>query len=640
MYTIGTAGHIDHGKTTLCKLLTGVDTDRLQEEKARGISIDLGFANLLTPGGRAVGIVDVPGHERFIKNMVAGVSGIEAVLFAIAADEGVMPQTREHMDILRLLGVTRGIIVLTKCDLVDPEWLELVREDVRAYLKDTPFASAPVAEVSRENPDSLKSLVARIDEMLGERRAADTSSLFRMPIDRVFTLKGHGTIVTGTVVSGRVRAGDQVELLPGTLTSRVRSIQTFYHSEPEVIAGQRGALNLPEVDPSQIARGFTAATPGAYRPTSMIDARLVLLKGLPAAFSKLKSMTRIRFYSGTTEAIGRLHLLEGKAIEGGQEQVVQLRFENPVVTCKGDRFLLRSFSPLLTIGGGVVLDPYPTKHKKETGVVERLSQLSASSPSSLVADALARAESPLQTAADLAARQAWTPETVDAALAGLGDALGSVDRRKKRYYFLKDRLAREGARLRALVHAYHEANPLSVGIDRGALASRFNARLEVDAFNDLLAQVAPEQALVVEAAVVREAAFAPKLDPATQGHWNTIERLLTADHFLNVAEVAAGAGIASPQKPAFDKLLALMLTQRRLVKLPGDLLVLARTLESYERDVVNLLSGREKASTGDLKERLLLTRKALIPLLEYFDEKGLTVRVGNDRKLRRPPVRP
>lgn len=631
MYTIGTAGHIDHGKTTLCKLLTGVDTDRLQEEKARGISIDIGFANLLTPGGRAVGIVDVPGHERFIKNMVAGVSGIEAVLFVIAADEGVMPQTREHMDILRLLGVTRGIIVLTKCDLVEPDWLKLVREDIQAYLKDTPFAKAPIAEVARDRPESLKALVAQIDEMLGERRAADTSSLFRLPIDRVFTLKGHGTIVTGTVISGRVKAGDQVELLPGNLTSRVRSVQTFYHTEQEVIAGQRGALNLPDVEPSQLARGFTAATLGAYRPTPMVDVRLTLLKGLPTAFQKLKTMTRVRYYSGTTEAIGRLHLLEGKEIEGGQEQVVQLRFESPVVACKGDRYLLRSFSPVLTIGGGVVLDPYPTKHKKDAQVVARLSKLSESTPGSLLADALARAESPMQSAADLAARQAWTSETTDAALAELGEALGSVERRKKRYYFLKDRLAREGARMRQLVHAYHEANPLSVGMDRGALQQQFNARLDVESFNDLLAQVAPDQQLLVEAALVREEGFEPKLDPQTQAYWNNIEKMLTNEHFLTQAEIFAGAAM---KKPAFEKLFSLMFLQRKLVKLPNDIVVLARSLETYERAVVDLLSTRELASTGDIKERLLLTRKALIPLLEYWDAQGLTVRVGNDRKLR------
>jgi selenocysteine-specific elongation factor len=635
MYTIGTAGHIDHGKTTLCKLLTGIDTDRLQEEKERGISIDIGFANLVTPGGRPVGIVDVPGHERFIKNMVAGVSGIEAVLFTIAADEGVMPQTREHMDILRLLGVDRGIIVLTKCDMVDAEWRTMIREDVRKYLVGTPFENAPIAEVSRDDPESIQKLMAMLDTVLGERRPLDTTSLFRMPIDRVFTLKGHGTIITGTVVSGRIKAGEQVEILPVGLQSRVRSIQTFFHAEQEVVAGQRGALNIPDLEQTQTERGHTAASPGVYTASSMVDARLMLLKNLPPAFQTLKSQVRVRFYVGTTEAIGRLHLLEGPSMEGGQEQVVQLRLEAPVVTCKGDRFLLRSFSPMLTIGGGVVLDANPVKHRRDASVVERLAKLSESNPAEIVADVLARAENPLMTAADLAKAQAWTVDTVDAALAGMGPELASADRRKKKYYYLKDRLAREGAKIRELVLAFHAQHPLSLGVDRAALQALYNPRLDTDPWNDLLALISSEQALVVEGSLVREAQFRPKLDPETEAQFRNIESMLLDQGFLTLAELSAASKM---KKADFDKLIGLMLAQRVLVKMADGLMAHQKTVSAHERTVVEFLSTRDKASTGDIKERLGLTRKALIPLLEYFDEKGVTLRVGNDRRLRQRPA--
>jgi selenocysteine-specific elongation factor len=636
MYTIGTAGHIDHGKTTLCKLLTGIDTDRLQEEKERGISIDLGFAHFVTPAGRAVGIVDVPGHERFIKNMVAGVSGIEAFLFTIAADEGIMPQTREHFDILKLLGVTRGIIVLTKCDLApDAEWQAMVADDVERYLRGTPFEKACVIPVSRDDTGSIARLVEGIDRLLDYRKERPGESLFRMPIDRVFTLKGHGTIVTGTVTSGRIAAGEQVEILPSGLKSRVRSIQSFFHSEQEVCAGMRGALNIPDVEPTAVERGHTAATPGAFAPTTLLDARMTLLSGLPPAFAKLKSMTRIRFYVGTAEAIGRVFLLEDKVMEGGCEALVQMRLESAVVASRDDRFLVRSFSPLITIGGGTVLDPHPARHRRDVAVVERLAKLSASGPGAILVDLLARVEAPLVTAADLAKALAWKVEVVEAELAGIGDQVGGIERRRKRYHYLEERLAREGARLRELVLAHHQANPLTLGIDRGALAALYDSRIDVEAFNDLLALIAPAQRLVVEGALVRDADFAPTLDPETEAQFSGIEKILLAEGFVSLAELTNASGV---KRPAFEKVFGLMVAQRVAIKLPVNLIAHQRTVSAYQARLVALLTGREKVSVGEIKEKLELTRKALIPLLEYFDEKGVTVRAGNERRLRQRPV--
>ena len=637
MFTIGTAGHIDHGKTTLCKLLTGVDTDRLVEEKERGISIDLGFANLVTPQGKVVGIVDVPGHERFIRNMVAGVSGIEAFLFTIAADEGIMPQTREHFDILRILGVSRGIVVLTKCDLVDRDWIDMVRGDVVDYLKGTPFASLPILEVDQDRPDSIRALVAQIDRMLTFERVSDTASLFRMPIDRAFSLKGHGTVVTGTVLSGRLTVGEQVEILPAGLRSRVRSIQSYHHPEQSVIAGQRGALNLADVEAAQVERGHTAATPGAFSLSSMLDARLTLLSKLPAPFPKLKSASRIRFYVGTTEVIGRLHLLETQEMDPGADQMVQIRLERPVVVNRQDRFLIRTFSPVFTVGGGVVLEPHPPKRRRDPTVARQLAQSEGSRPADLIVSCLRRAQMPLVTAAEVAQTLVLRIDTVEAELKGLSSTIGSVDRRKRRYYFLKDRLSREGQRIRELVVKHHHEQPLTLGIDRASLQVLFDPRCESEAFADLLSLIAAECGLVIEGSLVRDSHFAPSLDPETEIQFANIERQLINDGFVTATELF---GSTRMRRNAFDKLLGLMLAQKVIFKLPSNLLAHRRTIFDYERQIVEFLTIRDKASVGEIKELLNLTRKSLIPLLEFFDEKGVTVRAGNERRLRHRPTGP
>jgi selenocysteine-specific elongation factor len=635
MYTIGTAGHIDHGKTTLCRLLTGIDTDRLSEEKQRGISIDLGFAHFTTPAGKPVGVVDVPGHERFVRNMVAGVAGIDAFLFTIAADEGIMPQTREHLDILELLGVTRGIIVLTKCDMVDAEWQQLVTDEVKAALDKTPFATCPIVPVSQDDPASIAALSARIDAILGEPRTADEQSLFRMPIDRVFSLKGYGTVVTGTVASGRLKVGEQVEILPSGGRSRVRSIQSFNKPTPSVSVGQRAALNVPDLDTEAMTRGDAVLTPGVFVPSSMVDGRLKLLRAAPGSSSNLKHLARIRFYSGTAEVIGRISLLESPTMDPGTEQLVQFRLESPVVVSRGDRFLVRSFSPLLTIGGGTVVDPHPSKHRRSAHVVETLERMEESGPGALLVDALERGDSPLATAADLAKAQAWRVETVEEALNGLAPAVHSVERRRKRVYFLRERVARDGARIRTLVERYHMDNPLQMGVDRAALQASYNPRLDADTWTDLLSLVLEDQGLVADGALVRLATFTPVLDVETEVQCGNVVKRLLDEGVTSITDLALGTGL---KRVAFDKVVGYLLSQKTVLKLPDNLLAHQRTVAGYERKLVELFAGKEKLATGDIKDCLNLTRKVLIPLLEFFDEVGLTVRVGNDRKLRAKPT--
>ena len=350
-YILGTAGHIDHGKT-LVKALTGIDTDRLKEEKERGITIELGFAHLTLPGGKVLGIVDVPGHEKFVKNMVAGATGIDLVALVIAADEGVMPQTREHLEICQLLKIRHGIVVLTKIDMVDEEWLELVREDVREYLSKTFLASAPIVEVSAITGQGIDNLVQVLDKVFQKLPEKEAGHIFRLPIDRVFTMRGFGTVITGTTVSGQIRIGDEVTFYPQGIESKVRGIQVYNREVNEVHAGLRTAINLQGVEKAAIERGNVLASKDSLKTTHMIEVHLELL---PSAPRKFKNRAKVRFHSGTCEIISTLVLLDRDELSPGQTCYAQIRLEEPTAVLRNDHYVLRSYSPVQTIGGGEIL---------------------------------------------------------------------------------------------------------------------------------------------------------------------------------------------------------------------------------------------------------------------------------------------
>src|SRR5438093_8854788 len=412
---VATAGHIYHGKTALVRRLTGVDTDRLPEEKRRGISIDLGFAPLVTPAGVHAGIVDVPGHERFVKNMLAGVGGIDCVLLVIAADEGVMPQTREHLAIVKLLGIPRGVVVLTKRDLVEPEWLELVRRDVRALLAGTPFAESPVVEFSAVTGAGEPELLAALDQQLAGLRHRSLDEPARLPVDRVFTVEGFGTVVTGTLWRGRVRTGDGLELLPAGLATRVRRVQVHGATVDEARAGQRTAVALHGIEREQVARGDWLATPGSLTPAPILDARFELLADYPRAWRRDQ---RVRFHLGAAEIIGRLVLLEGETLEPGGSALAQLRLERPTAAARGDRFVIRSYSPSRTVGGGAVTEPAAAKRRRHAPGLEALAVGESGSLEARLLQRLAGEARPAAAAA--LARSLAEPEAaVEQALARL-----------------------------------------------------------------------------------------------------------------------------------------------------------------------------------------------------------------------------
>jgi selenocysteine-specific elongation factor len=360
-WIIGTAGHVDHGKTALVKALTGIDTDRLQEEKERGMSIELGFASLPLSNHQSASIIDVPGHEKFIKNMLAGASGIDLALMVIAADDGVMPQTIEHLEIMQLLGLQRGVIALTKIDLVDQEWLELVTDEIREKMNGSFLAEAPILQISSVTGQGISELKQVIESELSSIQTKHEEGPFRLPIDRIFTITGIGTVVTGTLISGTIHLGDPVEVMPKKLKSRARHLQSHGHKVESIHAGMRTAVNLAGLDVEEIERGDVVTSDQALTPTSMIDARFYLLPDAPKA---IENRTRIRFHLGTAEILGRIILLDKDALNLGEEAFVQIRLESPTVAVRGDRFVVRSYSPQHTIGGGTIIAPNPPKHHR------------------------------------------------------------------------------------------------------------------------------------------------------------------------------------------------------------------------------------------------------------------------------------
>ena len=358
---LGTAGHIDHGKTTLIKGLTGIDTDRLKEEKERGITIELGFAHLSLPSGQVLGIVDVPGHEKFVKNMVAGATGIDIVALVIAADEGVMPQTREHLEICQLLRVKRGLVVLTKVDMVDQEWIELVKDDVSSFLAGTFLADAPILEVSAVTGKGLQELTDLLDAMVKEVPEREAGNFFRLPVDRVFTMKGFGTVITGTTMSGSIKTGDEVTVYPQGLESRIRGIQVHNMEVNEVSAGLRTAINLQGLEKEELQRGNVVATKDSLRQTRMVDVVFHLLASAPR---KLKNRSIVRFHAGTAEIISTIVLLDRDELTPGQTCFAEIRLEEPTAVMSHDRYVLRSYSPVRTIGGGEILNALAQRKKR------------------------------------------------------------------------------------------------------------------------------------------------------------------------------------------------------------------------------------------------------------------------------------
>ena len=624
MFVIGTAGHVDHGKSALVRALTGVDPDRLQEEKDRGMTIDLGFASLKLPNGGEVGIVDVPGHERFIKNMLAGVGGIDLALLVIAADEGVMPQTREHLAILDLLGVERGIAVLTKSDLVDEEWLQLVEADVLELLARTTLAGSPVIACSAVTLDGLEELLRVLEEQLAAAPARTDRNQPRLPIDRVFTIAGFGTVITGTLMDGRLRTGEEVELTPamagGHLTrlmARVRGLQNHGRTVEEAQPGTRTAVNLGGVKQDEVSRGQVLARPGLLKPTVAIDVRLRVVAGLGRP---LRHNLNVTFHCFTSETAGRLRLLEGDEARPGDETWAQVVLREPVAVLKGDRFIIRDAND--TIAGGTIVATDARRHRRSASVIETLERQLAGDPEDLVLAAVIRAE-PVESESlrvaglDAAETRAAVVRLAERRAVRL---LGPDDARQ-----VISESGFEGLRQRAVavVSEHHSQHPLQQGIGREELRTRLG--LGQQAFGAVLAALVEDKALMDQGEKVALPSFSPKLSTAQE----------------SAAKAYLAALAQSPVNPPGDQhpapdLLGFLVDNGTVVDVGAGVVFLSEAYEKLVDLAVAHLREKGSARLAELRDVLGTSRRNAQAFLENLDSRRITLRRGEERVLRNP----
>ncbi len=625
---IGTAGHVDHGKTVLISALTGVDTDRLQEEKQRGISIDLGFAPFKLPGGRLAGVVDVPGHEKFIHNMLAGAAGLDLVMLVVDATEGVMPQTREHLDILQLLGISNGIVVITKIDLVEEEWRELVEDEIKDELKGSFLEDAPIQAVSAVSGQGIEELKTIIDRMTEDLEPHNTSGPLRLPVDRAFVISGFGTVVTGTLVQGTVRVGQTVAVVPPGLEARVRNIQVHDQDVEEALAGSRVALNLSGVGKGEIMRGSVVSTPGYYRQTGLLDAWVELLPGSPRS---LKNLDPVHFFLGTVRTVARLLLLDRDQLKPGENAPVQCRLDRPLVAERGDSFVIRSYSPMTTIGGGLVLDPYPAKHRRfRQDVISHLRELKQD-PAQGGDAAFVRSKLEELIAADPARLMKETrlgQERINVILEDFSaqdqvSKIGDAFILSSTWQELEERLLTELKR-------YHKQYPLSPGISkarlRGTLPSDFGQR-EYDAF---LTRLQKENIINVKNDLVSLSSFSPEPSAKEQKIIDSLAALYLTGELQppSVKETFDKAGADLNRKDEFYNYLQ---NNAVVVKVSEDLYFHRVAYDQAVEMLRNHFSEQKTLTLAQFRDLAGTSRKFAQALLEHFDQQKLTRRVEDHR---------
>ena len=626
---VGTAGHIDHGKTALVKALTGIDADRLKEEKERGITIDIGFANLALDSNTTIGFIDVPGHERFIKNMLAGVGGIDLVMLVIAADESIMPQTREHLDICSLLHIQQGFTVLTKIDNVESEMVDLVEEEVRDFLKGSFLESAPVIRVSSYTKEGIPQLIELLKQYAQKVAPKDVTQIFRLPIDRCFTMKGFGTVVTGTCIAGTVKRDDEVEIFPSQRLTRVRGVQVHGKTATEARAGQRTALNLQGIEVADIQRGMALTVPGIFKPTSMLDCYMELL---PSAAKPILLRKRIRLHIGTAELMGYVVLLGQDKLEPGESAFVQIRIQEPTFALPGDRFIIRQYSPMITIGGGQVLDATPEKHRRsEKGLVAKLQVLRDGTAEDRMMLYIEEAGLAAIDVSQLVARLGIPVAAIRAKLSALAQA-GRVRQVADNPMTVvsaavfKDAVSRTAAE----VKGFHESNPLVLGISREELKNRVLGGAPVVVVQAVLDRLIADKKLAVANEFIHEFGRKVTLKADEELIRN---QLVEKFHALGLAvpspdELIDGLKL---ERTTARKLVQLLMKEAVLVKITEEIVIHREALDKLIADVKALKASNPKLGVKEFKDLTGVTRKYAIPLLEHLDRLRITRRMGEDR---------
>ena len=628
---LGTAGHIDHGKTALVKALTGIDTDRLKEEKLRGITIELGFAHLTLSSGITIGIVDVPGHEKFVKNMVAGATGIDVVALIIAADEGVMPQTREHLEICSLLGIKHGLVIITKIDLVDREWLDLVKDDVSVFLTGSFLEDAPIVEVSSETGEGIEELTGALGELAQTVSTRDPGRTFRLPVDRVFTMKGFGTVITGTTISGQTKVGAEVTIYPEGIKSKVRGIQVHHHTVQSVSAGLRTAINLQGIEKETIARGDVVAERDSLRPTSMVDTVLEYLESAPR---KLRNRAKVRFHCGTSEIISTTILLDREELSPGERCFTQFRLEKPTVVLAKDRYVIRSYSPIRAIGGGYILNPLPLKKKRfSEESLRELTILNTGSDKEVVEQFIKGSKLLGCSKRDLSFLTNLSMSDLGETIDGLVSNGTVVQAEMENQIYVHSEFYRKAKDdILAILTDYHRRFPLKKGLLKEELRSKMGGNIRERLFNQLVDE------LVKDSLAVREKDTIWHKD-------HSIELLGDQEQLRSEIEgIYREAGLEPPYFKELDQdkrdrggrdLLEIMVKDGTLVKVKEDLYFHKNAIEELKHRVVDFIKESGEITTPQLKEVTGVSRKYTIPLIEYFDKIQVTVRVGDKRVLRK-----
>ena len=626
---IGTAGHIDHGKTTLIKALTGRETDRWEEEKRRGITIDLGFTYFDLPDGNKAGIIDVPGHEKFIKNMLAGVVGMDMVLLVIAADEGIMPQTTEHLNILNLLGVENGIVVITKCDIVDQEWISLVREDITETISSTFLEGAPIVEVSSKTGQGIEKLIQEIiniaDKAVKER---ELNTIPRLPIDRVFSIQGFGTVITGTLITGILKKGEEVEIYPVNKICRIRNIQVHSSDVEKAYAGQRTAINLSNIKKNEIYRGCVIAPVNSMKNTMMLDVKLNLLKSSKRV---VINRSRLHLYTGTSEILTRVVLLDRDELTPGESCYAQLRLEEEIAVRRGDKFIVRFYSPLETIGGGEIIEPLPLKRKRfDENLIEEL-KIKEKGTGADVIEKIIKETKDLLSVSGLAKTTALTETEVQ-------DNIEILEQEEKitlfkvkndMYVWHKSFEIEIEEKLEKYLFNYHKENKYATGAKKSEIKSKFFPNLKQLLF-DVIIQAFVEKGLIKQSdEFISLNYFTIEYD---EDYRKIKERVLmildeVKFEFLKIDELSEKIN-----HPMTDDVLSLMLTEKDLVRI-NDLVTTRELYEEAKNILVEFLNKNKKISAAQYRDLINTNRKTAIALLEHFDMLKLTKRIENDRIL-------
>lgn len=618
---LGTAGHIDHGKSSLVKALTGIDPDRLKEEKERGITIDIGFADISYPEENlTVGIVDVPGHEKLISNMLAGAGGIDIVLMVIAADEGIMPQSREHLAICNLLKIKSGLIALTKADLVEKEWLELVTDEIKSFVTGTFLEGVPVIPVSSKTGVNLELLKKEIKDLALKITPKTSGGLFRLPIDRVFTLKGFGTVITGTALSGSISVDDMLEILPRDIVTKVRGLHSHGKAITTAYAGQRVAVNLQSVEKEDLSRGDVAVTPSSFSPTKAIDAFLELLRDAPS----LKSKSLVHFYIGTAETIARVILYEKEELKPGESCYCQFRLQDPVVSMSGDRYIIRRFSPLETLGGGEVLNPSPQRRRKKDGIHD----MEALHKGGLEQKISLKIEKAGTTGISVNAINGWINaelQVISAAIERLKQA-GEIVRHEDMLLHRKSfNLIQE--KISGLLNVFHKMNPLRPGMPKEGV--RTHLKIDMKLFNFVLPGF---KNIIVEKDLIRLKEFKIALSTNEETYRLKIIDMLEKGGFQPPAKPEIIEILKIDQKQGSD-ILNILAKEKNIVRISDSLYLSAASYEGMISLLKTFFSKKSEITVAEFRDLLKTSRKYALPFLEYLDSNRTTLRTGDVRKL-------